>query len=646
MEENVLIILDHYDVDMFKINNRQVIPNFENSKVGKILKNKIINHPRTGLDTKGFNTKVKFYIPKVPNVNKQTEAYVMPPVAERNKCLDKIVEEIKSLEPKLVVCYGSWFANDLCKRLKVKKQTFELMNLSLDDFNTYYAFAPSLNIQGTMGSFDRDRLKIENRFINRYLKGGIKSLEPQFGKYEVIKDYNKVVDTFNYIKSLPKNKVVAVDFETNTLKTWLPGAKALMISLSWDEHQGVSIPISHKDEPNLWTDDEYNSLISMIKDLFMSDHYKVMHNANYDLQMLMDIYGLEYANNVMDTMLMYYELYDENSGVQRGLKHLAYMFTDMGGYENDRDVEMDKYLESKREAYYAIENAKYEAGERKKPTKTEYNPPKNEIDGEKFNFEWLPLDTIYKYASADTDVTLQLFHIFIERAKKNKKQLKLVIDFYPKLVETLAYIQHTGFTLDKDKLASYGEHFVKEQQNVVNQMYNEIPEVSEFEHERLEKVKEREKIKAIKKSDRTEEQNKFFSDYAKLSGKDKDGVERYKFNPGSKQHIGYILYEMMGYALPASKDYLSPKYAKYAKNPDKITWDMYKTDRNDALPYLKKEFNEPFVNMLLTYSDDKKMISSVVEGYGKLIGPNNLVHGKFLSAGTVTSRLASQNPKL
>ena len=68
------------------------------------------------------------------------------------------------------------------------------------------------------------------------------------------------------------------------------------------------------------------------------------------------------------------------------------------------------------------------------------------------------METIYKYASADTDVTLQLYHIFDKKVKSSPKWIKFCYEFFPQLCDTLAYMQHTGFEMDMDKMEKYREH--------------------------------------------------------------------------------------------------------------------------------------------------------------------------------------------
>lgn len=644
--KKLMAIIDHYETDMFKTQNGQLVNNFKNSAIGKALFKQIFGHPRIGIDTKNIDVNLQiFYTEQIPRQNKYTRQWQKPKAEILHKCRDDLIRRIKEYQPDLVVCYGSWFALELANQYKLNRSQLEPTKLELDGFTTYVAFCPSPKLFYFMGSYERDRLRIENRMVNRFLAGGIENLKPKMGKYKLITDFKQAQQILT--QEVYQHPIVAVDFETNTLQTYLKGAKALMISLSWQEHQGVSIPLNHRLAPDLWTKDQFNSLIAWIKDLVQSKQWKVFHNGMYDIHMLMDIYGLPKAVHCLDTMLMYYELVDESQGAQRGLKHLAYLYTDMGGYEDTRDQAFKDYLANYYDKWLERETAKFKVGERKtKPSHRNYTPPTNPVDGASIDFEWLPMDVVYPYASADTDVTLQIYDQLKPKIAKRKRWHHLIYEFYPELQDVLAYMQHTGFQIDTDKLAKYRTHFTKDIKDLTQKMYESTPEIQQYEKERLEKLQERERIKSIPPSKRTPEQKKRFSQYARLRGTDSNSIPNYKFNPSSGNKVAYILYKMMGYKLPAEKDYIKPKALQQHKlsHPEKLTWKDYKVDRKAALPYLVKEYDDDLAKLLLRYSSDKKMLTTTVDGYAKLLDDKGRIHPKFLIHGVSTGRLASADP--
>lgn len=648
MKKRIMMVIDHYEGDMFKQQNGQLVNNFKNSSIGRALYRQIIGHPRIGIDTKNVDLDIQFFYTKqIPSKNRYTNQYKKPTAKQLRDSYNTLIQRIKQEQPDIVICYGSWFASILAKEYNLNRNDFKPSKLDLDNFVTYVSFCPSPKLFNYMGSYERDTLRIENRMINRFIAGGIESLKPQMGKYKLIKDFNEAKQILT--EEVYQHPIVACDFETNTLETYRKGAKAIMMSISWKEHQGVSIPLNHRLEPNLWTKEQFNQLIKWINQLMSSKQWKVFHNGMYDVHMLMDIYGLHKATYVVDTMLMYYEMVDESQGAVRGLKHLSYLYTDMGGYEDTRDQAFQDYLDNYYDKWLATEMEKYKNGERKtKPSHRNYTPPTNPVDGSSIDFEWLPMDVVYPYASADTDVTLQIYDQLKGLVSKRKKWHHLIYEFYPELLDVLAYMQHIGFQVDTDKLGRYRKHFTEDIKDLTQRMYDCTPEIQEYEKDGLSKLQEREKIKKIKPADRTEEQKKLFKEYAKYRGKDSSDVPNYKFNPSSGNKVAYILYKMMGYKLPAEKEYLKPKAvsARKLSHPEKLTWKDYKVDRKSALPYLVKEYNDDLAKLLLQYSSDKKMLTATVEGYSKMLDDTGKLHGRFKIDGTVTSRLASREPNL
>lgn len=642
-----MIVLDHYEQDMFQVSSSgQLTDNFARSKIGRTLMKQIIGHPQKGINTKGITLDVAFFYDRVPEQNSFTKGYIKPHVDALQKSYGQLIDRIQRDQPNLIVTYGHWFSDLIAKKYKLDQSALKPQPVTINGFQTYISFCPSPKKYHFMKSTPRDKLIIINHMINRFLKGGLKACEPQMGQYKLVTKFDQVKTILT--KTVYRYPIVAVDFETNTLHTYLDGAKAIMMSLSWKDHQGVAIPLDHRLAPNLWTKDQFNQIIDWIKKLMDDQQWKVLHNCIYDIHMLMDIYGLEHATHCVDTMLMYYELVDESQGAQRGLKHLAYLYTDMGGYEDTRDEAFQKYLDDYYNKWLKTEMAKYEAGKRKtKPSHRNYVAPTNQIDGAAIDFEWLPMEVVYPYASADTDVTLQIYHKLKKLVHKRPKWHYVIYEYYPKLCDTLSYMQHVGFQVNQNKFKDYKKHFNQDIKDVTQQIYDSSPEVQKFQQNQLNKLKERERLMNIKSTDRTEEQKKKIRQYAKYRGTDpRTGLKMWQFNPGSGRQIGYVLYHMMHYELPTSKDFLKPKAIQHRKqaHPETLTWEDYKTDRQVALPYIRDTYHEPLVDLLLRYSTDKKMISSVIDGYGKLLDKNSRLHSTFKIQGTSTGRLASSEP--
>lgn len=645
----VLVLLDYVKKEYVKVHGSQVEYKFASTAEGKLLQ-QILTGKKSGIGLDSSMVDIKFFYPKVPSYNVYSKSYNAIPKKELKECTEAITSYIVKEKPTIILSFGKQVWKALVDKssnldYNIQEETFKHNGAT---HTTTLIEYPNLSLYRFMSRRDKDTILINNRLVKRYVSGDTQ-LQPVVGTYKLITNFEEVLTIFNDI--IPKYKTIAVDFETNTLKTWLKGAKALCISLSWKEHQGVTIPIDHpKCKP--FTDSQVSQLIGLINKLMMSSQRKVLHNAKYDVRMLMDIYALPYVQNVIDTMLMYYVGYDENPSSPKNLKHLANVYTDMNNYEEERDTFFNNYLEQHKEAWIRQEQQRLEeeaklTGKAPKKVKvSQYEPPKNELDGSSVDFSWLPLDTIYKYASMDTDVTLQLYHVFSKVIDKNNQWRNLIYQYYPALVDSLCYMEHTGMYLDKITGAEYKVAYSDIQKSIVSKIRAAVPEIEEFENNRLKALEQRSNLlKSVKPADRTEEQKDFIKSVGKYMGTDSKGNPKYKFNLSSKQHLQILFLDMLGYELPPTKEFLTPKAVKQHKvtNPEKIEITDYKMDKS-VLEYFVKTYDSELARLLLEYAKVAKARDAFVDVLPKQADDKGLIHPIFNITGTRTGRLSSSNP--
>lgn len=657
--KNILIVIDYFRPDMFTNANTSPKLDFFNSLEGKILY-QFITKPRKGLGISFDKVSLTFAYPRVPSVNPNTDTFKPISATALKPYAKRLQEKIKQDSPDLVIGFGktahramAYSPNKSEYVIAKETNTDDVRHYKTKDYDIYHAYMPSLTKSTGMSIPAKDRFAILKNEIKRYLAKGPKGLEPELGEYEYFDNFSDVKNLFENI--LPKQKVVACDFETNTLKTWLPGAKAIMFSCSWKEHQGVSIPLDHKSAPNLWTKDQHNQIFKWITDLVSSKQFKIFHNSSFDIRMMMDIMGLQQATNVLDTMIFYYIAYSEEQLAKKGLKFLSKKYLTLGDYEKPRDKYFSEMQKHRYDYWYKAEKERLEkeaeeTGKKVKlPKKKDYQKPINEVDGSDMNFEWLPLKILAPYASADTDATLQLFHIFAKPVLKNKKWTNLCYRWYPKLIDALCYMEHTGLHFDtKRAKTTYLEAYTKMKDELIDQMYQEVPEIKEYEQNNLDILIRREQVKKTKPKDRTPEQKELFEKGKKLMGTDTKGIEKYKFSPSSGVKVGYILYNMLGYELPAEKEYLKPasiKKKKLLSHGENITWEDYKVDSATALPYLVTEYDDKLAKLLMKYAEIDKILTSFVQSLPDL-ACDDYIHANFNVTGTKTTRLSSSNPNL
>ena len=118
---------------------------------------------------------------------------------------------------------------------------------------------------------------IESDFVTlkKFVDEGERAFEAEAVEYEHVEDIERVREIFT--KDIPNAPIVAWDLETNTLKPELPGAKPLVCSLSWEEGQGVTIPLQHHEFS--WKPAELAEIYGYLRE-FVADSniVKVGHN--------------------------------------------------------------------------------------------------------------------------------------------------------------------------------------------------------------------------------------------------------------------------------------------------------------------------------------------------------------------------------
>lgn len=612
---------------------------------------KAISAPRVGLGLSLDDVDVTFAYGAVPPLDSQSKPKKITK-KQGKPFFDKLKKHILDVRPKVILALGNTALMGLVGNVGIDKRRGIPVKIKIDDFETWVI--PTYSMETTYMNANKKGLFLKDISLTKeFLEKGEAGLRKGVGKYELVTDFDRVKEIFTNILGLPpvsqpKYKIVAVDFETNTLHGEFQNvldkngtgktvsAKPIILSMSWKEKQGVAIPLDHKAQN--WPSDKLNQIYDWIRQLFMSDQWIVMHNGQFDVTFLKETIGLKYTNHVIDTLLMYYVGVSEDKDVPKGLKHLAYQYTDMGGYEAPLDEYKKKFLEDHYDTWLAKkEKEKAETGKTFRK-RADYTPIVNEVDGDTFNYEWIPLNIIYPYASADTDACLRIYNKLKDIIKSNPKWVNLVYFFYPKLQETLTDIQKNGLCLDVDYTKKIHKKYIEERKAILETMYKKIPEISYLEEERQSLITDADMEKKKPKEDQDVD---IINKAKKYRGNRKDGVPKYKFNFASPRDKKYLLYYMLGFQLPFDKDYLTDSAISNGVTEDSVTWNDYKADAKSAMPYLESHYDSPAIKLLSSYSKIDKAIGSFIEKLPPLLDNNGLIHTTFNMAVTATSRLSS-----
>jgi len=182
----------------------------------------------------------------------------------------------------------------------------------------------------------------------------------------------------------PKNHVISIDTETNTLNPHRKKLKILSIVVGWDNGLAASIPLEHVESP--WTLEEVRPYVSK---LLQCSKPKVMHNAKFDLKVL-ERKGFAVNRLAWDTMIGEHLLSEDKKG-NYGLKDLtAVNIPKYAGYDDNLRAIQDQ--------------AAQDAGATKSTGLKGAAKKLAEDDG----FSAIALKPLNEYGAIDADVTRQI----------------------------------------------------------------------------------------------------------------------------------------------------------------------------------------------------------------------------------------------
>ena len=624
-------------------------------------------------------------IPEPQKVDSKTGKvikYKTPTLAMRKEPEKRLTERLLETQPDIIVPMGEMGCKNFLGVTSITKSRGVPSKVTITHPDTGQSFEtwlfPMFSMEYlAMNPNIENLVQADLNTLDKFLKQGEKVFQPTPVEYELVMTMERVREIFNFLYKF--KPLTAWDLETNTLRSELLGAKPLVMTMSWAEGQGVTIPLEHSESP--WTESELAEVYSLMK-VFLGDkkQAKVGHNLQYDVRFLMSTKGFSEFWDCRDTKIGYFLVITQESEDSKRLSDLAYEFTDMGGYDTPLEDFKKKYVadfvangvakiaEDKAEAKERIERdykvamAEYkqtckeykEIGKPIKsipkpvkekmpkfPTKTEIKPV-NEVDGSEFNYGWIPLEILHPYASGDTDCCLRIYNQLVERMADLPKMYELWTEFYPNLTRALAHIESQGMLVDADYAQIIDTEYSKEERRILAEI-RKFPAVQQLEEEHMALYQAglAEWAKPPKERD---------SDIAKLRDKYKisDTENKVEFNPSSSVHKGKLLYKIMGLALPYDKESIKDKPFDDGVPESDITWEDYRTNKH-ALEYLADNFEQAkeIAQLLLDYSKVNTLKNNFAQKLPAMASnKDGRVHGSFNISGTATSRLSSSNPNL
>ncbi len=197
---------------------------------------------------------------------------------------------------------------------------------------------PTYSIEYTNVNKNSERHVVSDlQTVGKFVEQGEEAFKPKEVSYELVDTIERVREIFS--KEVKNDNydgvdITAWDLETNSLKPDKEGSKPLVLSLSWRNGQGVTIPLYKSDFNWKNGQDDINEVLELLKNWLASkEDIKVAHNGKYDIKFLMSTEDFRDFESIQDTKVGWYLAVTQEVKESLRLSDLAYEVTDVGGYD-------------------------------------------------------------------------------------------------------------------------------------------------------------------------------------------------------------------------------------------------------------------------------------------------------------------------
>ena len=264
----------------------------------------------------------------------------------------------------------------------------------------------------------------------------------------------------------------------------------------------------------------------------------------------------------------------------QGLKSQAWEYTDMGGYDNELDEVRSQLPEAQR-----------------------------------YNYGNIPWSVLSKYAAGDVDVCLRLYEIYKPMINKNQQWSTIMSDILMPGSYALRDVETNGMHFEQGVSEAYQRSYSAEIARIQDRL-DSFPEVIAIQRDKQALWEERQQIGLIPRKERTEEEQQKFVAYKKY--------QNFKFNWSSASQLRELLYDRLGLVtdVRTSKGDMSTN--------------------EEAMNDLAKQHEIP--SLLLELRKVNTLNNMFIQKLPHMVDSNSIVHPTFNMTGTVTGRMASENP--
>lgn len=511
---------------------------------------------------------------------------------EAKACVDILMAEIDVVKPEIIVPMGNLGLKELCGVTGITKNRGRIFEREGTKCFPIYSPHMVLKQPKYMDFFIKDVVNLRS-VLDGETPSDIVEIETE---YKYGETYADTVAELERFIALPSGTIVSFDLETikanpfiskvsmgKTSASKYPDSnrpKIVAVGLSDKEGYGFAFPLHHRQTP--FSEPQLQHIEDLLRELFSREDLEFTgHNAKFDSKWIAQKLKTAPVNYKWDSLLLHYMLITEEKGTH-GLKQLAWLETDMGGYDD------------------ALDKVK----------------PKGEDEG---NYDLIEWDVLKYYLCGDVDCGLRITNKYISLLRQDDKKQWMWDNIMLPGTNALMDMEINGAYIDREWLEVLKEAYPREIQRLEDKL-KQFPEVLEVERENLDMWREREQIAVIKKANRTEEQQAKFEKYKKYDPS-KGG---HLFNFGSTAQLQELLFDRMGLSTVVLTDKGKP------------------STNDDSMKYMKKQ--HPICEMMLEFRKARHLYNNFVVGMESMVDDNGLIHPTYHTFGTVTGRLSSSEP--
>lgn len=338
--KDVYIVMDYPRVDHFKKVGNELKNVYLNTQTGKLLKAVVSEYAKIGTDRFDIGyTYTNIPEPLQTKGNKVIK-YKEPKIAECKEHFENLKNTIIANKPKMVMPLGKLGCKALINETGITSARGVPKKVTLEneiDSHTFWVL-PTFSIEYVSIKPNLERhVATDFMTLRKFLENGDKVFESKEVRYELVTTIERVREIFNNEIHNANNDgydIVAWDLETNSLRPEIKGSKALVLSMTWANGQGVTIPLHKSDFQWANGQQDIDEIMEHMKKwLANKDMQKVGHNIQYDIKFLMLAHDFKILESNQDTKVGWYLAVTQEKSESLRLSNLAYEATDMGGYD-------------------------------------------------------------------------------------------------------------------------------------------------------------------------------------------------------------------------------------------------------------------------------------------------------------------------